>query len=152
MDGFCKLGQFVDATKVILEYKVLCKEDGVEGAVNVLDEMPETKMVLNMESYTTIMAGYVDRGDMLGANRMFNEPLNWGWFPDATTCTILMDGFSELDQFVDATKVTNKMVANGVEPKDVTYGVMIESLCKVKKLRKAVNMISDMLDNNYVPS
>ncbi|KAH6837843.1 hypothetical protein C2S53_000561 [Perilla frutescens var. hirtella] len=132
--------------------KALCKEDGVEGAVKVLDEMPETEMVPNMVSYTTIMAGYVDRGDMLGAKRMFNEPLNRGWFPDATTFTILIDRFSKLDKFVDATKVTDKMVANGVEPNDVTYGVMIESLCKVKKSRKAINMISDMLDNNYVPS
>ncbi|CAM8974566.1 unnamed protein product [Rhodiola kirilowii] len=132
--------------------KALCKKNDVEGALQVLDDMPAMGMVPNVVTYTTILGGYVGRGDMVGAERMFNELLDRGWVPDATTYTILMDGFCKLGRLVDAIKVMDDMEENGVEPNEVTYGVMIEAYCEEKKSGEGLNLLNDMLDMKYVPS
>ncbi|KAJ6888057.1 hypothetical protein NC652_029160 [Populus alba x Populus x berolinensis] len=46
----------------------------------------------------------------------------------------------------------DNMEYNGVEPNEVTYGVMIEAYCKEKKSGEARNLIDDMLDKKFLPS
>ncbi|KAA8516204.1 hypothetical protein F0562_019383 [Nyssa sinensis] len=132
--------------------KALCKNNDIDGAIRVLDEMPVMGMIPNVVTYTTILGGYVSRGDMVGAKRVFSEIIDRGWIPDATTYTILMDGFCKQRRLIDAVKVMDDMEENGVEPNDVTYGVMIESYCKVKKSGEALNLLVDMLEKKYIPS
>nr|XP_017234887.1 PREDICTED: pentatricopeptide repeat-containing protein At5g16420, mitochondrial-like isoform X1 [Daucus carota subsp. sativus]XP_017234888.1 PREDICTED: pentatricopeptide repeat-containing protein At5g16420, mitochondrial-like isoform X1 [Daucus carota subsp. sativus]XP_017234889.1 PREDICTED: pentatricopeptide repeat-containing protein At5g16420, mitochondrial-like isoform X1 [Daucus carota subsp. sativus] len=131
--------------------KGFCKSDDIEGALKVLDEMPEMGMVPNVVSYTTTLGGFVSRGDMDGAKKVFDEILDRGWIPDATTYTILMDGFCKTGKLIEAVKVMDEMEENGIEPNDVTYGVMIEAFCLNKKSGEAVNLLQDMLEKKYVP-
>ncbi|KAM7508305.1 hypothetical protein LguiA_018758 [Lonicera macranthoides] len=132
--------------------KAFCKNNDVDGATKVLDEMPAMGMVPNVVTYTTILGGYVSRGDMVGAKKVFDDILDRGWIPDATTYTILMDGFCKQGRLMDAVKVMDGMDEYKVEPNDVTYGVMIEAFCKEKKSGEACNLLDDMLEKKYVPS
>jgi pentatricopeptide repeat protein len=43
------------------------------------------------------------------------------------------------------------MEENGVEPNEVTYGVMIQAYCKEKKSGEAVNLFEDMLEKDCDP-
>ncbi|XAR53932.1 hypothetical protein NMG60_11028875 [Bertholletia excelsa] len=132
--------------------KGLCKNNDIENAIRVLDEIPGMGLIPNVVTYTTILGGYVSRGDMVGAKKVFDEILDRGWLPDATTYTILMDGFCKQGRLLEAVKVMDDMEENGVEPNDVTYGVMIEAYCEDKKSGEALNLLNDMLEKKYIPS
>ncbi|MQL96284.1 hypothetical protein Taro_028968, partial [Colocasia esculenta] len=132
--------------------KALCKMGNVEGAVQMLDEMPTWGMVPNIVSYTTVLGGYCARGDLDGARRLFGEILDHGWAPDATTYTVLMEGYCSQNRLLDAVKVMDEMTENGVAPNDVTYSVIIEAYCKAKRSGEALNLLHDMLDAKYMPS
>ncbi|KAK7294229.1 hypothetical protein RJT34_17116 [Clitoria ternatea] len=131
--------------------KALCKRNEVDVAVRVLDEMVGMGLVPNVVSYTTVLGGFVCKGDMDGAIRVFGEISDRGWVPDATTYTVLINGFCKLGRLVDAIRVMDEMEENGVEPSEVTYGVMIEAYCEEKKSLEAVNLMEDMVGKSYVP-
>ncbi|KAL6318700.1 hypothetical protein AAG906_001173 [Vitis piasezkii] len=70
--------------------KALRKKNDIDGAIRVLEER---SFIPNVVTYTIILGGYVSKGDMVGAKRVFGEILDKGWLPNPTTYTILMDGY-----------------------------------------------------------
>ncbi|RHN55373.1 putative pentatricopeptide [Medicago truncatula] len=98
--------------------------------------MPGMGLVPNVVSYTTVLGGFVWRGDMDGAMKVFREVLDRGWSPDVTSYTVLVDGFCRLGKLVDAIRVMDVMEENGVEPNE--------------KSGEAVNLIEDMIAKDLV--
>uniref|UniRef100_A0A6N2KAN6 Pentacotripeptide-repeat region of PRORP domain-containing protein n=1 Tax=Salix viminalis TaxID=40686 RepID=A0A6N2KAN6_SALVM len=102
--------------------------------------------------YTTILGGFVSRGDLVNAEKVFSEIFDKGWSPDAITYTVLMVGYCKQGRLSDAIKVMDNMEYNGMEPNEITYGVMIDAYCKEKRSGEARNLIDDMLDKKFLPS
>ncbi|XP_008806365.2 pentatricopeptide repeat-containing protein At5g16420, mitochondrial [Phoenix dactylifera] len=131
--------------------KALCKMGDIDGALQVLDEMPGWGMVPNVITYTTIIAYYCAHGDLPAARALFDTILSRGYSPDATTYTVLIDGYCHHGELSDAVKTMDEMEAAGIPPNDVTYSVVIEACCKEKKSGEALNLLLDMLDGKYMP-
>ncbi|XVF22322.1 hypothetical protein REPUB_Repub12eG0163100 [Reevesia pubescens] len=105
--------------------------------------MPAMGMVPNVVTYTTILGGYVARGDMGNAKRVFGELLDRGWIPDAMTYTILMNEYCRLGKFNEAVKVRMKLRKMVLFP-------MRENISRV--LRFVVKILEEMLDKGCLPN
>ncbi|PWA76399.1 tetratricopeptide-like helical domain-containing protein [Artemisia annua] len=73
-----------------------------------------------------------------------------GYSPDVTTYTSLINGLVRADRGFDAIELFKKVIRWKLcDPNEVTYGTIINGLCKVVRLVRLLNCLGSWMEHYY---
>ncbi|XP_078172473.1 tetratricopeptide repeat (TPR)-like superfamily protein [Carex rostrata] len=142
IDSFCKLGLIAQSRAWF-------------------DEMEKNRCDPSVATYTCLIHAYLKSKQISEANLIFERMLNRGCNPNVVTYTAIIDGLCKAGEADKACRVYEKMLGScdqgdvewyfrgenaenteKTEPNVVTYGALVDGLCKAHK----VTMARDLLD------
>ncbi|KAI3954198.1 hypothetical protein MKW98_018022 [Papaver atlanticum] len=129
----------------VITYSVLidglCKDNRMEEANQMLDEMCVRGLVPNDVTYTTLIGGHCKQHNIESSGRV----------PGVATFNVVMNGFCKQGQMKIARMLLDDMHNLGVVPDDITYNILLEGHCNnggdsmdIDKLQSEKGHISDI--------
>ncbi|XP_071900851.1 uncharacterized protein [Coffea arabica] len=148
-----------------------CKAGLIQQARSWFNEMVKDGCKPNVVTYTALIHAYLKARKMSDANDLFEMMLTEGCLPNVVTFTALIDGHCKAGDVERAYQIYARMVGNenipdvdmyfrgsdesAKEVNVVTYGALVDGLCKVHKagkLDEAQSIYTRMLERGYNPS
>jgi pentatricopeptide repeat protein len=152
IDSFCKLGL-------------------IQQSRAWFDEMEENGCHPSVATYTSLIHAYLKCKQILEANLIFERMLNRGCNPNVVTYTALIDGLCKAGEVDKACHVYQKMLGScdrgdielyfrgenaentgKIEPNVVTYGALVDGLCKAHKVTMAHDLLNAMSSAGCEPN
>ncbi|XP_042516229.1 pentatricopeptide repeat-containing protein At1g06710, mitochondrial [Macadamia integrifolia] len=137
-----------------------CKADLIEPAHNLFDEMVRDGCAPNVVTYTSLIHAYLKVRKVSNANDLFERMLSEGWIPNIITYTALIDGHCKAGHIDRACQIYGRMRGNSdipdvemyfrsdgsnlIKPNVVTYGALVDGLCKAHKVGEALDLLEAM--------
>ena len=110
----------------------------------VFVEMPQYRCQRTVRSVNPLLSALLKCGAFDKMKEVLSSIDKYGK-PDACTCNILINGYSQSGCFDDALKLFEEMVKKKVKPTGVTFGTLVSELCKNFKVKEALKMKHHML-------
>ncbi|KAG8375943.1 hypothetical protein BUALT_Bualt09G0011500 [Buddleja alternifolia] len=145
-----------------------CKAGLIQQARCWFDEMIRDGCTPTVVTYTAIIHAYLKARRITHANEIFEMMLSQGCAPNVVTFTALIDGYCKAGDIERACAIYEKMKGNknvhdidiyfrtcddsSKEPNVVTYGGLVDGLCKVHKVREARNLVDAMTAEGCEPN
>ncbi|XP_060191599.1 pentatricopeptide repeat-containing protein At1g06710, mitochondrial [Lycium barbarum] len=146
-----------------------CKSGLIQQARNWFNEMIEKGCTPNVVTYTAIIHAYLKQRKISDANELFESMLMQGCIPNIVTFTALIDGYCKAGHIEKACQIYARMKGSldtpevdlyfkvdlddgNKEPSVVTYGAMVDGLCKAHKVKEARNLLDVMLAEGCEPN
>ncbi|XP_009794463.1 pentatricopeptide repeat-containing protein At1g06710, mitochondrial [Nicotiana sylvestris] len=145
-----------------------CKSGLIQQAHNWFNEMIEKGCTPNVVTYTAIIHAYLKQRQISDANELFELMLMQGCVPNIVTFTALIDGYCKAGHIEKACQIYARMKGSldtaevesyfkvdldgNKEPNVVTYGAMIDGLCKAHRVKEARNLLDVMLMEGCEPN
>ncbi|KAM7489969.1 hypothetical protein LguiB_027453 [Lonicera macranthoides] len=139
-----------------------CKAGLIQQARTWFNEMVRDGCAPNVVTYTALIHAYLKERKISNANELFELMLSDGCIPNIITYTALIDGHCKAGEIEKACQIYARMRGSGevtdvdmyfrfdgsgsVDPNVVTYGALVDGLCKVHRVKEA----RDLLDKMYV--
>lgn len=165
VDGFCKAGQTMRATRLIkLMEQVNCKADAmvyianlckdrlVDKALDLFSEMIGKGFAPDVFTYTSLVQGLCSLRRWDDVVKKFEEMSALGISPNVYTFNILVDAYCKEGKMKDAEFMFHSMTTRGINPTVVTYSALIDGYSFQRKMDKAMDWFSNMNDNNVFPN
>ncbi|KMT05330.1 hypothetical protein BVRB_7g174650 [Beta vulgaris subsp. vulgaris] len=99
---------------------------------------------LNSVSYNIMMKGWLIKGDLENAWKVFDEMLEREVEPSVVTYNSLIGFLCKKGDVSKGVKLLDDMVRKGKRPNTVTYALLMEGLCSLGKYKEAKKMMFDM--------
>ncbi|KAH6788454.1 Tetratricopeptide repeat superfamily protein [Perilla frutescens var. frutescens] len=137
-----------------------CKAGLIQQARCLFEEMMRDGCTPTVVTYTSIIHAYLKVRKISDANEIFEMMLAQGCPPNVVTFTALIDGYCKAGDVEKACAIYERMRGNAnvhdvdmyfrisddsnTEPNVVTYGALVDGLCKVHRVKEAQNLLDAM--------
>nr|XP_043608987.1 pentatricopeptide repeat-containing protein At1g06710, mitochondrial [Erigeron canadensis] len=137
-----------------------CKAGLLPQARNWFNEMITNGCAPNVVTYTALIHAYLKANKLTDANELFEMMVSCGCSPNVVTLTALIDGHCKIGQVGKALQIYTRMKgeeipdvnmyfrstekSNMLDPNVVTYGALMDGLCKAHKADEAVKLLDVM--------
>ncbi|KAK9713631.1 hypothetical protein RND81_06G041200 [Saponaria officinalis] len=131
----------------------LCKDGRADEAGTVIkDEMLKNNCVPNSRVYSIVVKGFCNHSKSDLALR-FLEMMEKqkGAAPDKDTLGVIVDGLCRDGRFVEASKITEKMLSKSCWPGTETFSALIRGLCSTGRIYEAVVWLEEMISQAKLP-
>ncbi|KAM3285465.1 hypothetical protein P3S67_024264 [Capsicum chacoense] len=138
------------------------------SARNWLNEMIQNRCSPNVVTYAAIIHAYLKQRKISDANELFESMLTQGCIRNVITFTALTDAYCKAGHIEKACQIYARMKGSSdtsevdlhfkvdldgnKEPNVVTFGAMVDGLCKAHKVREAHNLLDVMLTEGCEPN
>ncbi|VFR03406.1 unnamed protein product [Cuscuta campestris] len=146
-----------------------CKSGFIQQARSWLDEMRSVGCMPNVVTYTSLLHAYLKQKRISEANALFELMLSEGSIPNVVTFTALIDGFCKAGNVEKACQIYEKMkgsvntsevdmyfkttdMGNKEKPNLVTYGALVDGLCKTHRVKDARDLLDSMTVDGQEPN
>lgn len=137
-----------------------CKAGLIEQARKWFDEMIKDVCAPNVVTFTALIHSYLKARKVSKADELFELMLSQGCIPNVVTYTALIDGHCKAGQVEKACQIYARMRTNveipdvdlyfkvvdsdAKTPNVVTYGALVDGLCKAHKIKEAHDLLEAM--------
>ncbi|KAK6145777.1 hypothetical protein DH2020_019646 [Rehmannia glutinosa] len=145
-----------------------CKAGLIHQARCWFDEMMRDGCSPTVVTYTALIHAYLKARKITSANEVFELMLSQNCAPNVVTFSALIDGFCKAGDIERACAIYEKMRGNANvhdvdiyfrisddsnnEPNVITYGALVDGLCKVHRVREARNLLDAMKTEGCEPN
>uniref|UniRef100_A0A166D4C2 Pentacotripeptide-repeat region of PRORP domain-containing protein n=1 Tax=Daucus carota subsp. sativus TaxID=79200 RepID=A0A166D4C2_DAUCS len=145
-----------------------CKAGLIEQARSWFDEMVRDGCSPNVVTYTAIIHSYLKARKVSDANELFQLMVSEGHAPNIVTISALIDGYCKSGDTEKACQIYARMIEvkeahddnmyfevddnKAMEPNVVTYGALVDGLCKAHRVKEARNLLDVMSSKGCVPN
>lgn len=145
-----------------------CKAGLIQQARCWFEEMVRDGCTPTVVTYTAIIHAYLKVRKVSDANEIFEMMLTQGCPPNVVTFTALIDGYCKAGDIEKACAIYERMRGNpnahdvdmyfrisdgsSNEPNVVTYGALVDGLCKVHRVKEARNLLDAMTAEGCEPN
>uniref|UniRef100_A0A6N2LXZ1 Uncharacterized protein n=1 Tax=Salix viminalis TaxID=40686 RepID=A0A6N2LXZ1_SALVM len=105
-----------------------------------LSEMLDRGIQPDVVTYSSIVHGFCNLGQLNEATRLFKEMVE----PNVYTYNALMDGYCLRREMNEAKKVFEIMVRKGCGPDVHSYNILINGYCKSRRMEEAKSLLAEM--------
>merc|ERR1719214_259383 len=111
----------------------------------LLEEMKRDKVDLDVITYSTLVKGYCNAGDVDKAFKVLAEMKSDGKLaPDEILYNSLLDGCAKQNRVDDAVRLLKDMSDSGVVPSNFTLSIMVKLMGRAKRLGEAFQLVDDL--------
>ncbi|KAL6650939.1 hypothetical protein ACP70R_009864 [Stipagrostis hirtigluma subsp. patula] len=145
-----------------------CKAGLVEQAQSWYDEMRSVGCSPNVVTYTALLHAYLKAKQLPQASDIFHRMVDAGCPPNVITYSALIDGLCKAGEIQKACEVYTKLIGTSdntesdfyfegegtdtISPNVVTYGALIDGLCKAHKVGDAHELLDAMSSAGCEPN
>ncbi|TVU15469.1 hypothetical protein EJB05_38991, partial [Eragrostis curvula] len=145
-----------------------CKAGLIEQAQSWFDEMRSSGCSPNVVTYTALLHAYLKAKQLPQASAIFHRMVDVGCYPNTITYSALIDGLCKAGEIQKACEIYARLKgtsdneesdfyfegegADTVTPNVVTYGALIDGLCKAHKVADAHELLDAMLSTGCEPN
>lgn len=115
----------------------------VDEAVYTFNVMEKYNIPPNLAAFNGLLSALCKAKNVRKAQEIFDS-MKDKFVPDPKTYSILLDGWGKAPNLPKAREIFREMVGNGCNPDIVTYGIMVDVLCKAGRVDEAVGIINKM--------
>ncbi|XP_048324972.2 pentatricopeptide repeat-containing protein At3g62470, mitochondrial [Ziziphus jujuba] len=112
-------------------------------AVAVFELMKKYKFKVGVDTYNCLL-DTLGRAKLGKEAQALYEKLKLRFTPDLQTYTVLINGWCEVKNLMEAGRLWNEMIEMGFKPDIVAYNVMLEGLLRSKKRSDAIKLFEVM--------
>lgn len=138
----------VDRSFMVLH---LCKEDSIEDAKRVFDQMIGEGSVPSALVYVSLIHAFCKLDCTREAFMFMNEMVGRAYLPVASTINALIDALCRQEKVGNASKLLEDMVERGCFPDSGSYSPLISGHCNKGDFEKAVTLFLQMVEKGIVP-
>lgn len=113
----------------------------VDEAIYTFNVMDKYGVTPNLAAFNILLAPFCKSKNARKAQAIFDD-MKERFTPDSKTFSILIEGWGREPNLPKAKEVFDDMIC---KPDVVTYGIMVDILCKVGKVGEALDIIRDMM-------
>ncbi|KAI8378420.1 hypothetical protein BD560DRAFT_390330 [Blakeslea trispora] len=136
--------------RIVREYnKKIMKavsESRLNKAIKLLRAMENNNIKPDVTSYTIIINGFCDQGDMIRAKRYFRRMLANGIKPDTYVYTSLINGYMREANIDRAEAMFRTMMQYGIKPTIVTYNILMHHSVRQLNMDSALKFWTNLLE------
>ncbi|CAK8539205.1 unnamed protein product [Lathyrus sativus] len=145
-----------------------CKAGLIQQARKWFNEMLSEGCSPNVVTYTALIHAYLKARKVSDANELFDMMLLEGCKPNVVTYTALIDGHCKAGQIEKACQIYARMRGdiessdmdkyfklddnNSEGPNVITYGALVDGLCKANKVKEARELLDTMSAHGCEPN
>uniref|UniRef100_A0A7N0RC12 Pentatricopeptide repeat-containing protein n=1 Tax=Kalanchoe fedtschenkoi TaxID=63787 RepID=A0A7N0RC12_KALFE len=145
-----------------------CKAGLIQQARNLFNEMIRDGCPPNVVTFTALIHAYLKANKVDTASELFKIMLSENCMPNIVTYTALIDGYCKAGKIEKACNIYARMkgdekisdvdvyfkVDGGSykEPNVITYGALVDGLCKAYKVKEASDLIDTMSEGGCEPN
>ncbi|XLU77927.1 hypothetical protein S245_001348, partial [Arachis hypogaea] len=146
-----------------------CKAGLIQQARKWYDEMLRDGCTPNVVTYTALIHAYLKARKLFDANKLFEVMVLEGCKPNIVTYTALIDGHCKAGQIEKACQIFARMQGdietsdmdmyfkldddnNTEEPNVITYGALVDGLCKTSRVKQARELLDTMWAHGCEPN
>ncbi|KAJ0086720.1 hypothetical protein Patl1_08627 [Pistacia atlantica] len=161
IDCFCRAGKTVEAMDLLKEMKEgeckadivtfnvllggLCREGRCEEALSMLEMLPYEGVYLNKASYRIVLNFVCQKGELEKAAELLSLMLGRGFIPHHATSNELLVRLCKAGMVEDAAMALFGLVEMGFKPEPDSWAVLIELICRGRKLLFAFELLDDLI-------
>ncbi|XP_037478265.1 pentatricopeptide repeat-containing protein At1g06710, mitochondrial-like [Triticum dicoccoides] len=163
-----KVGVNPDVYTYTILIDSFCKAGLIEQAQGWFDEMRSAGCSPNVVTYTALLHAYLKSKQLCQANIIFHRMVDDSCYPNAVTYSALIDGLCKTGEIQKACEVYAKLIGTSdskesdfyfegkdtdtISPNVVTYGALVDGLCKAQKVADAHELLDAMLSSGCDPN
>lgn len=137
-----------------------CKAGLIQQARSWFNEMVRDGCAPNVVTYTALIHAYLKERKVSDANELFQVMVSEGCIPNIVTFTALIDGHCKSGEIEKACQIYARLkgitetpdvniyfktdYSKTMEPNVVTYGALVDGLCKAHRVKEARNLLDAM--------
>ena len=128
--------------------RVVCDYGDMEEARGMMEGMKRggrKERLLDGVGVTTVMKGWIDRGELEEAMSLFSEANFYGIKNDVTAYNTVLRGLLKTRDFERAEALMERMEGEGVKPDYMTYSYLMKGMVDFKKYADAMKVFDDAL-------
>ncbi|KAL5226248.1 hypothetical protein ABZP36_014513 [Zizania latifolia] len=125
-----------------------CRAEGVDAAMRWFQEMRRWSCPPTGVSFNTLMHGFFREGRYKEGTKVAREMLQLGFGLSVASMEILIHGLCHGGKALQAAEVFIEFSVDGVVPEGFDCLNLVESLCHVRTVEKAVEVVELILDQN----
>lgn len=129
----------------------LCKDDNIEDANGVYDQMTKEGGVPSALVYVHLIHGYCKIGRAREAFELMNKMVGHGYLPTASTLNVLILELCKQGRVGSASKFLEDMIERGCLPDHGSYGPVVDGFCGKGDLQKALPLFLQMVETGIIP-
>eukprot|EP01018_Ginkgo_biloba_P036922 Gb_03488 [translate_table: standard] len=129
----------------------LSKENCLEVAMEVLQEMTHKGQFPTVSYYNDLIAAKCRNGQLFEAKDLLNEMIKSGCQPNTNSYNYLLGTLCKRGKITDACQLLEAMEKSGHPPDPITYEILIFSACKTGKIDGALDFLNKMLTDGLRP-
>merc|ERR1719269_552250 len=115
----------------------------------ILEDMKDSAVEPDIITYSTIVKGYCQAGDVDRAFRVLEEMKSDAKFaPDEIMYNSLLDGCAKLHRVEDAQSLLEDMQHNGVNPSNYTLSILVKLFGRTRRLNQAFKTVEQISSQN----
>ncbi|CAM8948810.1 unnamed protein product [Rhodiola kirilowii] len=115
----------------------------VDEALYTFNIMEKYNVPQNLAAFNGLLSALCKTKNVRKAQEMFDK-LREKFVPDSKTYSILIEGWGRAPNLPRAREIFREMVHAGCEPDIITYGIMVDILCKAGRVDEAVEIVKEM--------
>ncbi|KAK1351596.1 Pentatricopeptide repeat-containing protein mitochondrial [Heracleum sosnowskyi] len=146
----------------------LCNASKVDKAFLLFNDMKRDGCAPNVVTYTALIHSYLKARKVSDANELFQLMIAEGCVPNIVTFSALIDGYCKSGETDKACQIYARMMEvkeytdvnmyfevdnnKSMEPNVVTYGALVDGLCKTHRVEEARNLLDVMSSKGCEPN
>ncbi|MCD7467441.1 hypothetical protein HAX54_004872 [Datura stramonium] len=138
----------VDIDQLLL---ALCKRKHMKEAQQFFDSVKDDFM-LSVKSYSIMVRGWGEVGQVAEAHKLFNEMLERGFSVDVLAYNSIVESLCKAGQMDEAYKLFMKMRSMGLKPDAFTYSIFVQAYCVKDDIHSAFRVLDRMKRYKLVPN
>merc|ERR1719146_40336 len=112
---------------------------------NILEDMKSSAVEPDIITYSTIVKGYCQAGDVDRAFQVLEEMKREGKYaPDEILYNSLLDGCAKQHRVDEALRLLEDMKASGTAPSNYTLSILVKLMGRARRLDQAFSLIEDL--------
>lgn len=129
----------------------LCKENNIEDAKRVYNQMIGEGGVPSALVYVRLILGFCEVGCAREAFELMNEMVGHAYLPVASTSNALINTLCKQGKVGSASKLLEDMVGRGCLPDSGSYSPLVDGLCRKGDFQKALVLFLQMVEKGIIP-
>ncbi|XP_009802359.1 pentatricopeptide repeat-containing protein At1g52640, mitochondrial-like [Nicotiana tabacum] len=138
----------VDVDQLLL---ALCKRKHMKEAKQFFDRVKDGYM-LSVKSYSIMIRGWGEMGEVVEAQKLFDEMLERGFSVDLLAYNSILESVCKAGKMDEAYNLFMKMRSMGLRPDAFTYAVFIHAYCVKDDIHAAFRVLDRMKRYKLVPN
>ncbi|CAI9300659.1 unnamed protein product [Lactuca saligna] len=129
------------------------KINRTEEAIRIFRQMTRSRKIKpTIVTYNALLTGVLKKGDVLNAQKLFDEMLH-DLTPSSCTYNIMLNGLCKNDCVLQALDLLQTLENNGVVVLDIkAYNSVIDGLCKAGRMETAWDVYMKLSSKGLVPT